>query len=278
MRTRGERVARLWRRVRSPRSVVYQCLFGHSELFNDFAYRPAAGIDFICFTDDPELRSDFWDIRLVPRGLLDPARAAKRIKALPHRFLPQYDRSLYVDNTVRLKERPDRIFERFLEPAQSPLVCFRHFERDCVYDEAEEIIRLEYDDPARVRTQMNLYRHIGYPAKNGLCKTAFLLRRHNEPALASLMERWHQQVLLYSVRDQLSLPVAAWIEDFRIERIDLDFTRNDVAQWPVIKNGVRVPRDFDDERYLRLNPDVAGQMDPRRHYLLYGAAEGRRHK
>ena len=41
--------------------VVYTCLFGHSELFNDFEYE-RDDIDFVCFTDDPELRSDFWKI------------------------------------------------------------------------------------------------------------------------------------------------------------------------------------------------------------------------
>jgi len=257
--------------------VVYVCLFGFSERFNDFAYRPSDGIDFVCFTDNSELRSEFWDVRLMPRGLLDPARAAKQIKALPHRFLTQYDWSLYIDNTVRLKQPPSRIFERFLKPAQSALVCFRHHHRQSVYDEAEEVIRLGYDDPNRVRAQMHLYQLIGYPPHNGLCNAAFLLRRHNEPALISVMERWHQQVLLYSVRDQLSLPVVAWLDGFKIDRIDLDFTDNDVLQWPVFK-GRRLPRDFDDERYLQLNPDVAGRMDPRQHYLLHGVAERRRFK
>ena len=84
------------------RRVVYTCLFGHSELFNDFEYE-RDGIDFICFTDDPELRSDFWKIELLPRKALDPARAAKKIKSLPHVYLAQYDQSLYIDNTVRLK-------------------------------------------------------------------------------------------------------------------------------------------------------------------------------
>lgn len=85
--------------------VVYTCLFGHSELFNDFAYE-RDGLDFVCFTDDPELRSDFWKIELLSRGILDPARAAKKIKALPHIYLAAYDWSLYVDNTVHLKTAP----------------------------------------------------------------------------------------------------------------------------------------------------------------------------
>src|SRR4051794_30038711 len=104
----------IWPRKRSrPRKVVYTCLFGYSEQFNDFRYH-APGIDFICFTDDPSLRSDFWRVRLLSRGLLDPTRRSKQIKALPHRYLQDYDWSMYVDNTVQLKAPASELFERYL--------------------------------------------------------------------------------------------------------------------------------------------------------------------
>ena len=255
--------------------MVYTCLFGFSEHFNDFRYR-RDGIDFICFTDDPTLRSKFWSMRLVPRRELDPARMAKRIKALPHRVLPEYDWSLYIDNTVRLKVAPAQLFDELLAPAASPLVCFRHPERDCVYQEAEEVIALGFDDPERVREQMRVYRTLAYPANNGLAKTAFLLRRHHDPALAPVLERWHQQVLRHSKRDQLSFNPVTWCERFEVGYLDLDFKQHQLLDWPVLKDGVRLPRDFDDARYLALHPDV--NFDPRRHYLDHGAAEGRGYK
>ena len=40
--------------------------------------------------------------------------------------------------------------------------------------------------------------------------------------------------------------------------------------------GERLPRDFDDACYLQLNPDVS--INARKHYLLYGHAEGRPYK
>ncbi len=255
--------------------MVYTCLFGYSEHFNDFAY-PRDDIDFVCFTDDPELRSDFWSVKLVPKSLLDPPRAAKEIKALAHRFLPDHDWSLYLDNTIRLKIAPARLFDDLLAPSRPPLVCFRHPQRDCVYQEAEEVIAFGYDRPERVREQMWRYRRLGYPAHNGLAKLALLLRRHRDPSLPPVLERWHQQVLRYSVRDQLSLNPVAWFDGFDIGYLDLAFEKYDLLEWPVIKHGVRLPRDFDDARYLALNPDVNG--DPRRHYLYQGAAERRQYK
>ena len=63
-------------------------MFGYSERFNDFAYERVDDTDFICFTDDPELKSSFWTMRMVAPEMLDPPRLAKKVKALPHVFLP----------------------------------------------------------------------------------------------------------------------------------------------------------------------------------------------
>ncbi len=260
------------------RRVVYTCLFGHSELFNDFKYE-RDGIDFVCFTDDPELRSDFWKIELLPRKVLDPARAAKKIKALPHIYLAQYDWSLYIDNTVRLKAAPNRVFEEYLAPAQSPLVCFRHHERDCVYDEAKIVLSLGFDTPERVNTQMALYRYLGYPAKNGLAKSTLLLRRHHDPALQRVMNFWQEQIFCHSRRDQLSMLPACWFENFEPEYLPVRFEAYELLDWPVIKDNLRVPRDFDEALYLELNPDLAGiNMDLRKHYLLWGQNENRKYR
>ena len=259
-----------------PRCVVYTCMFGYSERFNDFLYDGAKNIDFVCFTDNPELKSSFWKMRVVAPGILDPARAAKRIKALPHLFLPEYDWSLYIDNTVELKSSPRLFFDRFLARASSPYVCFRHPERACVYDEAEEIIRLQLDEPACVQEQMRVYRRLGYPAKNGLAKGAFILRRHHDPLLRPIMECWYEQILTYSKRDQLSLNPVMWHFGFAPTYLPIKFRQNELLNWPVVADGGRLPRDFDDERYLQLNPDVTS--NPRRHFLQEGAAQGRHYK
>lgn len=260
---------------RRPRCVVYTCLFGFSEHFNDFVYERDDNIDFICFTDDPELRSAFWKMKIANPELLDPTRAAKQIKALPHRFLSEYDWSLYIDNTVRLKRPPKQLFQDFLATTSSPFVSFSHPERNCVYEEADEVIERGLDNPDRVRAQMRFYRELGYPVQNGLGTNNFILRRHHDPILMPVMERWHQQVLCHSKRDQLSLNPVMWFVRFEPKYLDLQFSDFELFEWPVIKNDVRIPRNFDDSLYLQLNPDV--KINARRHYLFYGAAEGRPH-
>ncbi|SDR57493.1 Protein of unknown function [Rhizobiales bacterium GAS113] len=281
------RIDKAWPRLRhlftggphrgsQPRRIVYTCLFGHSEPFKDFEYDREGISDFICFTDDPDLRSTFWKVVFLPAPLLDSARASKRIKHQPHRFLPDAEQSLYLDNTIRLRGRPRDMFD-LLEAAGSPLVCIRHPDRNCVYDEAREVVALGYDGPGRVERQMRHYRRVGYPAANGLAMVGMLLRRHGDARVMWLGEEWFEQLLLYSHRDQLSFNVVAWQHAFEPTYLDPKAALEEVIEWPVAKSGRRVPRDFDDDRYFRLNPDIPA-TDARRHYFQQGEAEGRRYK
>ncbi|MEJ0075853.1 MAG: glycosyltransferase domain-containing protein [Alphaproteobacteria bacterium] len=248
----------------SLRKVVYTCLFGDYERFNDFEYERSPDIDFVLFTDDPDIVSRHWKTIVMPRTMLDPARAVREIKTQPHRFLAGHDWSLFIDNTVRLKAPPREIFEEYLANADSPYVCFRHYRRDCVYAEADVVKEWNLDDPARVDAQMNFYRGLGYPAHNGLAKNAFILRRHHEGSLPKIMDAWFQQILLWSRRDQLSLNPTFWFFGFSPTYLPLRFADFELLEWPA-RDSVRIPKDFVEADHARRHPESAGR--PRRHYL-----------
>jgi hypothetical protein len=260
------------------RRVVYTCMFGYSEHFNDFHYETDPSIDFVCFTDNPNLASSFWRLQVLPPGPFDPHRASKRIKHLAHRYLEAYGECLYLDNTVRLKCPPLVLFEKLLNPCSRPWVCFAHPWRRCIYEEAREVVAAGYDDARVVEAQMRHYKNLGYPANHGLVIGGFSLRRHLDPKVVSLAEDWFKNTMKFSKRDQLSFNFVAWRQGFKFQLIDAEFTNNPYIEWPVI-NGSRLPRDFDDQRYLDIHTDVrCAKMNPREHYLLHGAAEGRAYK
>lgn len=257
------------------KNVVYTCMFGYSEHFGNFDYSDP-DVDYICFTDDPDLKSDIWRFVLVNCPALDPARLAKRYKHLPHLFLPEYERSIYIDNTIQLKVTPSSIFERF---KNDQMVMLRHPERNCIYDEAEVVKAARYDDPAVVDRQMEFYRRLQYPAKNGLNVSGFLLRNHSSLEMQNACFEWHSQLLLFSKRDQLSWKFCAWLTGFSPTTVNEDVHNNSMFDWPRFVVLSRLPRDFNDETYLTLNPDVkAAGMNPRRHYLHYGIRENRNYR
>ena len=101
--------------IGKPRRVVYTCLFGYSERFLDQRFQSDELTDFVCFTDDEDLRSDFWQIVVAPKTLLDPHRRAKGFKHRPHLFFPNHEYSLYIDNTVELTSHPSIFLSKQLK-------------------------------------------------------------------------------------------------------------------------------------------------------------------
>ncbi len=137
------------------------------------------------------------------------------------------------------------------------------------------VCHLHLDDRDTVALQMSRYREQGHPEHAGLIAAGMMLRRHHEPRLREVMEQWFEEVRQYSHRDQLSFNVIARRKRFTVDLFPRLLTANDLMQWPVVK-GFRLPRTFCEERYLELNPDVASSgMNPRKHYILLGAPEGR---
>src|SRR4051812_13040301 len=127
------------------RVAVYTAIAGGVDQLRD----PEVGAkrcDFICFSDDDSLTSDRWDIRPFQDKERDPARTAKRVKILPHRYLSDYPASVWVDANLTVVGDPAGLVDEYLE--ESALAVFRHPDgRRSLLEEAEACIRFGKDDP-----------------------------------------------------------------------------------------------------------------------------------
>lgn len=251
--------------------VVYTVLTGHKEELQNPFPKNSSGYERICFTDNPNLKSDYWTIVLMDDQHLDSVREYNRYKLLPHRFLPDFDWSLYFDNTVYLKTEPLIIWEKYSH-SKSSFICFKHPWRDCLYQEGEAVIAVGYDDEARIREQLEFYQQKGFPSHSGLIATTMLLRNHNHPKLIEMQEIWFNHVLRFSKRNQISYPFVAWQKNFQCDYFDGSLIDNDLMDWQVPKQTIhRLPRDFKEDIYVWRNPEVAQSgMSPQEHYLKIG--------
>lgn len=258
------------------RYVVYTGLFGDAEDTHHWTVPNRQGIDFLCFTDNPNRTSPLWTFVPVQPAGLDKVREARRVKHLAHEFLAGYDASLYIDNTIRLLQDPADIFAQYLPPeAEAHLACVPHPWRACAYDEAETIIAINYDDEHRIIEQMTHYARQGFPRGAGLIASGFLLRRHHHPDVRRLGQQWFYHVLRYAQRDQLAFNFVAWQMGFQYATVDVNLMDNPVFHWQ--HDIPRLPKGFDGDTYRWLHADVAASgMDPAAHYKQYGRHEGRR--
>ncbi len=252
--------------------AVYTCLFGHSEYFKDRPYNRDDITDYICFTDDKTLSSDLWKFVYVDTKKYGAQKTSKLIKICPHLFLPQHKASLYVDNTVRINENIDIIFSHLSNEA--PFVIYKHDLRDCAYMEAETVIELGYADPKILRSQIEDYERAGLPRKAGLYHGAVLLRNHHHREVKKIDNLWFHEIEKYSYRDQVALSYVVWKNRFPLSFFNGYSTDNKLVLWPD-DVGDRLPRGFNDETYLRLNPELdLGGMTPREHFLKIGLKLG----
>ena len=189
------------------KGVVYTAITGGKDVLTPPAYR-LPGVDYLCFTDDPSLPADGWEIRPLGVNHPDPTRVARRPKILAHHFLQAYDWSLWVDANYLITGDLAPLVNEHL--SRGPFTAFRQYKRACAYEEPEACIRLDKDDHAVLRAQAARYRSLGMPERLLVPCTSVVLRRHNEPEVASLMEAWWRELELASRRDQVSLPYILW--------------------------------------------------------------------
>jgi hypothetical protein len=196
----------------SKRKAVYTFIFGdYDNLKTPTIITP--GWDYICFTDDPTLRSDVWDVRLSPRDRddqqLENKRYAVKHMILFHHYLKGYDLSLSMGAQVELNCNLDDLMREYFRDGDEMMIC-RHKERNCIYDEAEACKAWLLDDPARIDAHMQRYRAIGYPAHNGLYANCIIARRHDRAGVRAMCEVWWDEYRRGAIRDQLSLNYAIW--------------------------------------------------------------------
>jgi hypothetical protein len=219
------------------RVCAYTALLGGYEALTEQPVALASGVDFLCFTDDPTLESKTWTPRLVEPLLPgDLVRSQRALKIRAHAFIPEYDVSLYLDNTVLLRRTPEEILAALL-PKDAGLAAMVHSYRETVSDEFRVVVSDRLDRAERCEEQELHYRARD-PASLDLrpLKGCLLLRRHNDPLVIAAMERWFVHVLRYSRRDQLSFRFALRETGLEPVVLPLDNHESDYHRWPV---GVR---------------------------------------
>jgi FkbM family methyltransferase len=212
---------------------VYTALLGRYENLNEQPVASQSHLPFICLTDDASLQSASWNCRLIkPLFLEDPVRSQRDLKIRPHLYMGDYDYSIYIDNSVILKQPPERLLEMF-DPKNGFLIPHHSF-RESVLDEFLEVAKLGLDDSVRVFEQLN---HYTFSFPDVLAErpwwSAILVRDHRSARVRSMAEIWASHVMRYSRRDQLSVNVAFTAANLSPTVLAIDNHDSDLHTWPV---------------------------------------------
>ncbi len=215
--------------------VIYTAIFGGYDDVVEPTFKNDSW-DYICFTDT-DLKSDFWEVRKVLPLYEDSTRNARKYKLLPHRYLAEYDISLWMDGNFLIRDDVNELIDKYL--SDKNFACHDHMNcrldpRDCVYDEYNAIMNLGNSDPNKnykdnpqvMYDQVKRYQDEGYPSHNGLIVSGILLRKHNEEEVKITMEEWWEEIKYGSKRDQLSFDYSVWKTNLKYNYIEGDIRDN----------------------------------------------------
>ena len=218
--------------------VVYSANFGSYDNLTDPLFIDKE-IDYIYFTDNPEIESSVWKIILVEKCPFDSRMTARIIKHMPHAFLSKYNSSLWVDAQLKIDKAPLKVL--FSELDNSDFICFRHWRRNRLYLEALSCIKNGHDSVYKISSQYFKYKYNGYIDDKALIASGVLLRRHMNKNIISFQEKWMNQIYGESIRDQLSFNYVAFNENlqysiFNDDMLDI-FTQLDHQNYGTYENG-----------------------------------------
>ncbi|MEA1925847.1 MAG: DUF616 domain-containing protein [Patescibacteria group bacterium] len=144
--------------------------------------------DITCFTSYSEFKR--------------PVMNAKIYKILAHQYI-KADISIWLDGNIFLLIPKEKLIKEFLGDAD--IAVFKHFERDCVYEEAEAAKGLGGDAFPYIEKHIEFYKSINYPKHAGLYECNMIIRRHSKQ-MEAFNNAWWSEICRHSSRDQLSFP------------------------------------------------------------------------
>jgi len=218
-------------------TVIYTAIFGNREPLREPKFRPP-GCDFVCFTDQP-FSSVTWLVRRMKAPHIDPLRASRKIKILAHRYVPEYEQSVWIDGNLIVRGDVNELLQKYL--SEAPLAVFRHAHgtMDPHNSLKEEVAFLIHraaqgkskDDPAVIQAQLSEYERRGFPDTNGLSINMVILRKHNNPNVVAAMNLWWDEYDAWSKRDQMSFNYVMWKTGLPFTYMDGDSRNNPYFQW-----------------------------------------------
>lgn len=211
-------------KTKTEKLVVYTAITGSYDNLKDPAFVDK-DITYVCFTDNHEIKSNVWNVEYISNTKDSDVLFARYIKSQPHIFFPEFETSVWIDGSFHIIADIREYINKYQK--ESVMLCFPHYERECIYDEACACIFLKKERIENIMRQINMYYGENYPFNNGLYATGCLVRRHNDDFCKIVMNEWMKQIEKYSLRDQISLPYVFWKNNSQPDICDLNICVNE---------------------------------------------------
>lgn len=213
------------------RICVYTCITGDYD--NLQSINKEEGIDYLCFTNNRELKSDYWSIIYIDDDKeLSNMALSRKIKMIGHPVIADnYDISIWIDGAIQIRGSVRSFLNDVCGLDRYNMACFRHRMRNCIYEESIACIVQRKADKKDIQDFLGFMEREHFPKHYGLAECTVLVRRHNNMEVKQMMELWFKLYKQYIKRDQLTFPYCLYKSGIGVCWIDANVFDNPWFFW-----------------------------------------------
>lgn len=194
-------------RYQKQKKLLYTVVVGSYDHLNEIPAK-LPNWEYICYTDNSDLTSGSWDVRLLENEQgLDPVRLSRHYKINNHLIDEPYDISVYIDANIRIRGNLDTFIAHALVP-DKPFSILLHPFLFSLKEELELCIDGKKDNAALLRAQHDHYLAEGYRDQFPHINARMMIRKSGDDTIRKFMETWFDQLQNWSKRDQMSFNYA----------------------------------------------------------------------
>ena len=199
---------------------VYTCITG--EYDNLASFKKEKNVDYICYTNNKNIKSDIWNIKYISDDKLSNVKLARKIKIMGTPDLKKYDVVVWIDGNASPISSVIEFVNKYDELDKYDLIGFKHHERNTTYEELEKCYECRKESLDNINKLLELYTKEKFKDVIPLIESGVLMRNFNNERLNKAMELWFKMIEDYSHRDQLSFGYAVYKTDLKVKLLDIN--------------------------------------------------------
>lgn len=213
--------------IKKLKKVVYTVILGGYDKIKSF--NKQKGYDFYLFTDNILLYKNIttnWTIMIIPENIknlkLTVVKKQRFIKLHPHLFFKEYNISIYIDASLKIRKNLDEFLLRIMSPKYY-IYTLEHPERNSIFKEIKKVLYYKKENKSIGNLIYKRYKKEKFPDDKGLIESCILIRIHNDKKCIKIMNKWFYEIERYSHRDQLSFNYINWKNNISIKYISKNY-------------------------------------------------------
>lgn len=208
----------------SEKICAYTCITGEYDILHEVKW-PEKNVDYLCFTNNKNLKSKTWKIVYIENENLDNHYLSRKIKILGHPIISEnYDISIWMDASIIWDKSITDFINTYFK--DTSLAAFKHSARSTIREEAITCLLFNKDSKDNIVNTLNFLKTNNYIDNIDLYEMTVFIKKHNDPQVIQTMNIWFDTLRRFSKRDQLSFPYSVWKTKLKVKTINLNVWHN----------------------------------------------------